>query len=233
MLKIITLCITLCSTTVFAIDANFSKSFVVPESSGINKITIGGIDALGNSYSVDFNLREDLTLSITDAVIQDSISEKLEQSLRNTSWQGTYAIDDNNYTTTLNLVVVQNGYVGGEVIHSESIEEGNKFLHVRVTGDIVTQFEINGSFADEDRIDTDTLGSITENTPNRQLIRIKRMRVLEFRKDQDNESSWNANREYRLILEDGILSGTVGVPNDTIGSNDGTTGNGAISLIQQ
>ena len=59
-----------------------SKSFVIPESSGVNAVTIGGIDAVGDSYSVDFSLREDLTLFITDASIQNSLSEILEQKLR-------------------------------------------------------------------------------------------------------------------------------------------------------
>ena len=176
-------------------------------------------------------MREDLTLSITDAVIQNSASEVLEQNLRNTTWQGTYAINDDNFTTILNLVVVQNGYVGGEIIHSESVQEGNGLLHARVTGDIVTQFEIGGSFVDEDRIDVDTLNSLSENTPNRQLIRVKRMRTLEFRNDNNNK--WSTNREYRLILKNGGLSGTVGIPNDTIGSNDGTSSNGTISLTLQ
>ena len=230
MRKIFVLCSALCSPVVLAVDADFSKSFIIPESSGINNVTIGGIDAVGRSYKVDFNLREDLTLSITGSEIQDSRSDILEQSLRNTTWEGNYAINDSNFTTTLNLVVVQNGYVGGEIIHSESVQEGNQFLHARLTGDIVTQFEINNSFVDEDRIDTDILNSLPENTPNRQLIRIKRMRTLEFR---NGNSSWSTNREYRLVLENGVLSGTVGIPNDTVGSNDGTSSNGTISLIQQ
>ena len=233
MRKIIALCSVLCSTSVLAVDADFSKSFVIPEKSGINTVTLGGIEAVGNSYSVDFNLREDLTLSITDAVIQDSLGEILEQNLRNTTWQGTYVINDDNFTTTLNLVVVQNGYVGGEITHSESIEEGDQFLHARVTGDIVTQFEINGSFVDEDRISQETLEKLSEGTANRQLIRIKRMRALEFRTDNEDGGSWSTNREYRLVLENGILSGTVGIPNDTIGTSDGTTKNGLITLIQQ
>jgi hypothetical protein len=230
--KIFILYSILCSSAVLAVDADFSKAFIVPENSGINNVTIGGIDAVGNSYSVDFNLREDLTLSITDAVIQDSTSELLEQSLRNTTWQGTYSVNNDNFTTTLNLVVVQSGYVGGEIIHSEPVSEGDGYLHVRVTGDIITQFQINGSFVDEDRIDSDTLKALTEDTPNRQLIRIKRMRALEFRDDNDG-SNWGASREYRLTLKNGVLSGTVGTPVDTYGTNDTTSENGTLTLVQQ
>jgi hypothetical protein len=234
MRKIMVLCSILCSTTVLAIDADFSKSFVVPEKSTINKITLGGIDAVGKSYSVDFSLQEDLSLIITDAVIQDSLSEKLEQSLRNTTWKGKYAINDDNFTTTLNLFVVQNGYVGGEIIHSESIEEGDQYIHTRVTGDIVTQFEIDGSFVDEDRITPEILENLTENTPHRQLIRIKRMRTLEFRNENDGSGGvWSSNREYRLILENGLLSGKVGIPNETVGVDEATENDGTISLVLQ
>ncbi len=230
MRKIIAICCALYITSVLAIDADFSKSFVVPESSGVNTVTIGGIDAVDNSYSVNFGLRkDDLTLFIKYYSIQNSLGEKLEQKLRNTTWQGTYAINGINYTTTLNLVVVQDGYVGGEIIHYD--EEGNSFLHVRVTGDIVTQFKINGVFVDEDRITQETLENLLEDTPNRQLIRIKRMRSLEFRKDTNLE--WSANREYRLVLENETLSGTVGIPNEFIGTDDGVYDIGTIELIRQ
>jgi hypothetical protein len=232
--KIMVLFSILCSSTVLAIDADFSKSFVVPEKSKINKITLGGIDAAGESYSVDFSLQEDLSLTITDAVIQDGLSEKLEQSLRNTTWKGKYAVNDDNFTTILNLFVVQNGYVGGEIIHSESIEEGDQYIHTRVTGDIVTQFEIDGSFVDEDRITPEILENLTENTPHRQLIRIKRMRTLEFRNENDgSDGGWSSNREYRLILENGLLSGKVGIPNETVGVDDATENDGTISLVLQ
>jgi hypothetical protein len=233
MYKIIGLCIVLCSSSVFAIDADFSKSFVVPEKSKLNRLTLGGVDATGNSYSVDFSLQEDLSLAITDAVIQDSLSEKLEQNLRNTTWEGTYEINNDSYTSTLSLFVVQNGYVGGEIIHSEPVSEGDGYLHTRVTGDIVTQFEVDGVFIDEDRISKEVLERLAENTPHRQLIRIKRMRTLEFRIDMEDGSSWSANREYRLTLENGELSGVVGVPSSTIGVDDGTSGEGDISLVQK
>ncbi|MCK5830885.1 MAG: hypothetical protein KAH20_11350 [Methylococcales bacterium] len=237
MRKIFILCGILSSPAIWAVDADFSKAFIMPEKSGINNVTIGGINAVGDAYSVGFNLREDLTLSITNSAIQRSTSEVLEQNLRNTKWKGTYAINDNIYTTILNLVVVQNGYVGGEIIHSESVQEGNALLHARVTGDIVTQFKINGSFMDEDRVATDVLNSLPENTENRQLIRVKRMRALEFRNDKndksDNNGKWGTNKEYRLTLENGVLAGSVGTPNGTIGTNDGTTSNGKISLTRK
>lgn len=142
MRKIIILFSALWCSSAVALDADFSKSFVVPEGSEINKVTIGGIDAQGNSYNVDFSLQEDLTLAFTSASVQNSLSEKLEQSLRNTQWQGTYVANNNlsNTTviieTTLNLVVVQEGYVGGEIIHTEPVDSGDGFLHARSLSDL-------------------------------------------------------------------------------------------------
>ena len=101
--KIMVLCSILCSTTALAIDADFSKSFVVPEKSKINKITLlkqmgvssslwmilliqnGGIDAAGESYSVDFILQEDLSLTMLIA-----ISEHFSVSLYWLSWTAVW-----------------------------------------------------------------------------------------------------------------------------------------------
>ena len=231
MRKIIALCSILCSTSILAVDANFSKSFVVPEGSGVNTIRIGGIEAEGSPYSVDFKLQPDLTLAINNAAVQNSVREQLEQKLRNTQWQGVYNIFEFNHPTTLNLVVVQNGYVGGEIVHAQTNENTGGFLKARLTGDIITQFKIDGIFVDEDRISTKRFNQLTNNTPNRQLIRIKRMRAFDFL--TSGSSGWSTNREYRMVLENGVLSGTVGIPNDIYGSNDGTKSNGTITLRQQ
>ncbi|TXI29126.1 MAG: hypothetical protein E6Q60_05645 [Nitrosomonas oligotropha] len=225
--KIIFSILFLWSTVVSAIDVDFSKSFVIPETSGINNLTIGGIEAIGNSYKVDFNLREDLSLAITNAEKLTSVSEQLEQKLRNTIWKGTYVISDLALATTLQLVVVQDGYVGGEITHTTT----NGYLKTRVTGDIITQYKVVNDFIDEDRIDPKILSNLPINTETRQLIRIKRMRALEFK--NDSAAGWSANREYRLILEDSVLSGVVGIPNDIYGVDDATTGNGSISLVKQ
>ena len=85
--KIMLLCFLLWNTIVLAIDADFSKSFVVPETSGVNSLTIGGINASGNTYKVNFNLRGDLTFAIADAQVEKNINEQLEQELRNTTWK--------------------------------------------------------------------------------------------------------------------------------------------------
>lgn len=86
---------------------------------------------------------------------------------------------------------------------------------------------------DEDRIDSDAFDAVTDETPNRQLIRIKRMRALAFRDNNASFAGWSTNREYRLVLENGILSGTVGIPTDYYGSSNGATQIGSITLVQQ
>ena len=229
--KIMLLCFLLWNMTVLAIDADFSKSFVAPETSGMNSLTIGGIDANGNTYKVNLNLRSDLTLTIADAQVEKNINEQLERELRNTTWKGTYEASDSILQTTLQLVVVQYGYVGGEITHKGT---GDSYLTARVTGDIVTQFKINDEFIDEDRIDPEILANISSDTENRQLIRIKRMRALEFNSAGSSANSgWNANREYRLLFDDNVLSGVVGIPNEIYGTNDTKIGSGSITLVKQ
>jgi hypothetical protein len=200
----------------------------VPDASGLNALTIGGITTLWDNatYVVNFGLSPDYNLIIQGGLAQTSPSEVLEQQLRNSTWQGTYDIGYNHFSTTLTLVVVQNGYVGGEIIHSEPQRGG--YLHCRVTGDIVTQYQVDDTFMDEDRLSPEELANLSLDTPNRQLIRIKRVRALEF---NDNAGDgWNANREYRVILQDNMLVGSVGIPNDGYGQGDATSSNGNLSL---
>ena len=211
-------------------DIDFSKAYIVPEQSSVDKVTIGGIKPLWSDlfYSVDFTLAPDYTMSVLGVLNQSSIQEQLEQRLRNTTWKGTYAVYDDNYTTTLKLVVVQDGYIGGEIIHTEPESEGGGYLHARVTGDILTQYQIGDAFVDEDRIASEVLAGLSITTETRQLVRIKRVRAIEFIND---EGPWSTNREYRMRLDNDILTGNVGVPNDTYGSGDETSENGSITLI--
>ena len=223
---------TLSSLSYAGADVDFSKAYVVPEKSGVDTVTIGGVKPLWSDlfYSVDFSLNPEYTLNMLGVLNQSSVQEQLEQSLRNTTWVGQYLIGDNNYSTTLTLVVVQDGYVGGEIIHSES--EGSKYLHARVTGDILSQYKIDNLFIDEDRLTSEILENISPETITRQLIRIKRVRALKFKIDADIRG-WSTNREYRMVLKDGILSGAVGIPNDIYGSGDATSENGNILLTLQ
>jgi hypothetical protein len=214
-------------------DVDFSKAYVVPEKSSVDKLTIGGVKPLWSDlfYSVDFTLNPEYSLNILGVLNQSSIKEQLEQSLRNTTWVGQYLVGPLSFSTTLKLVVVQDGYVGGEIIHSELEKEDGGHLHARVTGDILSQYQIGDNFIDEDRLTPEVLNDLSPDTTTRQLIRIKRVRALEF-KDGDN-NVWNTNREYRIILENGMLSGSVGTPNDLYGSGDETKEKGNILLTLQ
>jgi hypothetical protein len=231
---VFTISIALSSLAYAEANVDFSKAYVVPSKSGVDKVTIGGLKPSSSDlfYSVDFTLTSDYNLNISGVMNQSSIQEQLEQSLRNTTWVGKYLINENNYSTTLKLVVVQDGYVGGEVIHSELESDGGKYLHARVTGDILTQYKIDDEFIDEDRLTSKILENLSPDTTTRQLIRIKRVRALKFKND-DNGGSWSTNREYRMTLENGILSGAVGIPNNTYGSGDATNENGNIMLTLQ
>lgn len=214
-------------------DVDFSKAYVIPEKSSVDKVTIGGVKPLWSDlfYSVDFNLTPEYNLKIEGVLNQSSILEQLEQRLRNTTWQGTYVVSDLSFSTTLRFIVVQDGYIGAEVYHINQLDNSvENFLRARVTGDIISQFQIDDVYVDKDRISSNVIAALPLDTPTRQLIRIKRVRAYEFSDGEKN--SWATNREYRLVLENNILTGIVGTPNDLYGSGDGTSENGAITLMK-
>lgn len=229
---IFAICFMLTAYAHAAPEIDFSRAYVIPEKSSIDTVSIGGVKPLWSDYffSVDFVMDNNYNLNLIDALAQVSIREQLEQQLRNTTWKGEYAVNNDTFTTTLKLVVVQDSYVGGEIIHTEPQANGGGYLHARVTGDILNQYFINRVFVDEDSLTSDTLANLPANTTVRQLIRIKRVRALKFINDDDG-SSWSTNREYRMILENGTLSGSVGIPNDAYGSGDETNENGNILLV--
>ncbi len=103
-------------------DVDFSKAYVIPEKSGVDTVTIGGVKPLWSElfYSVDFTLNPEYSLNMLGVLNQSSVQEQLEQRLRNTTWVGQYLVNNDNFSTTLKLIVVQDGYVGGEIIHSEA-----------------------------------------------------------------------------------------------------------------
>ncbi len=209
-------------------DVDFSKAYVISEKSGVDKVTLGGIKPLWSDlfFSVDFALNPQYSLELKGAFNQSSLQEQLEQSLRNTKWQGTYKVYGRNYTTTLNLTVVQDGYVGGEISHqSTNISDGS--LTSRVAGDIINQFQINGNFFDQDRIASDVFAKLPASTPTKQLIRVKRMRTLDF---TNGSNLWSNNREYRMTLENGVLSGIVAVPSETVGATENSNDYGDVLL---
>lgn len=210
---------------------DFSSAFVVPEKSSIGKIRIGGISVSGSPsiYAVDFGLQSDYSLAITNGDLLTSTQDNLEQSLRNTKWQGTYVIDGDTFTTELLISVVQGGYVGGEIIHTGTSQTGS--LTVRVGGEIIKQYLINGAKYDEDAMTPAQIAS-APSAPVGYIIRIKRTRAISYHDGVNNK--WSTNREYRLSLNGSQLSGPVSVPGDTFGSGVLTSnGVGNVTLSKQ
>lgn len=187
-----------------------------------------------------------LTLSLACAAAQgqalfcndfeDSGLSELERELRDTRWTGTYEIFDNVHDTVFVVESVASGYIGGTMTHQEISPGDAGFLEVKVAGDVIPQLlvDIDGDgspeWLDEDQIDPTVRPTLTV-LDSRQLIRLKRFRGLDFR-PTSNGNQWSQNREYRLMLEDGLLSGAVGVPPDTYGEGSGTTENGVLMLSQ-
>jgi len=216
----------------WAAEANvdFSRAYVMVEQSGLDYVRIGGVkpnwfDAF---FSVDFNLQPDYNMTISGVMQELTKREQLEQKLRNTKWIGTYKIGSGNYATTLSFMAVQNGYIGGEVIHgSTATDEG--YLHARVAGDIINQYQVNGAFFDEDSLTAAQIAALPITTTGRHIIRVKRMRGLEYR-NGTTMGSWSTNREYRMVLENGILSGTVAIPAGNYGEAEDTSEYGTVTL---
>ncbi len=237
-----------------ALGVDFSSSSVVTEASGTDTVRIRGIEDAGQFFTVDLRLTADsrLELASSPQISQDN-NIALERELRNTTWIGTYTINNKVYNTSLTFSLVQNNDIIGEIRHEELPEEGDNFLEVRVIGTIVTQFEItkdfiaanealnsdniSPGFVDADNLPTD-IRQILEADPavgSRQLIRARRARAINLK--QDTRAPWQSNREYRLTLardEDlgtasgNLLEGSVGIPtvytlNSTTGVSDSST----------
>ncbi|WP_069470893.1 hypothetical protein [Candidatus Marithrix sp. Canyon 246] len=215
-------------------NIDFSKAYVIPYESGVNTLSLGGVTTLWDNlfYDVQFKLLDNYNLAIVGALKKASPKEQLEQKLRNTIWKGKYLINDQVHLTALQLNIVQNGYVGGRILHSDAAKasEYDHYLEAVVTGDILSQYKIDGKFVDIDYISQEVLDKLPSNTATRYLIRIKRVRALGFKNDANDNGSWSTNREYRMILEGDQLKGVVGIPNDVYGSSDGTSENGEITL---
>lgn len=219
------------STLAFADGVKFSKAYIIPNESGENTVSMGGIEVADKAYRVDFALNENLALEVKNYSLVSNTSEQLMQDLRSTTWTGSYVLRGYSFDTTLNLNIVEDAYVGAEIEHINASGKDSGYFKGRVTGDIVTQYKINDEYIDEDRLSSEELSEITSSTPHKQLIRIKRVRAFEYIK-VDGSGDWSTNREYRLTLENGALVGVVGIPNDNYGSNDGTEDNGSLTLSE-
>ncbi|MEN9843327.1 MAG: hypothetical protein RLZZ612_1156 [Pseudomonadota bacterium] len=209
---------------------NFGSAFVVPEQSGANKVRLGGIAVNGfNSiFSVDWTIQPDYSLKLTNGDALNTVQSLLEQSLRNTKWIGTYSVNGYQYSTTLDISAVQNGYVGAEISHSGGVNGSS--LIARLGGEIIKQYLINGVRYDEDFMSSAQLSSVGNASPVGYLVRIKRTRALTY---IDSTSGWSTNREYRLTLNENQLSGTVVIPADVFGTSTDNSSLGTITLSKQ
>jgi hypothetical protein len=151
----------------------------------------------------------------------------LQRRLRGTMWTGNYQTSKNRYLTRLQLISIQNGFVGGEIIHTTgkiphppADDPPSSFLHARVAGNITTQYKIEEN--DEGKLvwvsvseyekrvakinkanegkEGDKVTPAPEIIEARHRIRLKRTRDMSD-KTKNASSRWGSHNEYRLILE--------------------------------
>lgn len=227
-------------------SVDFSKAYIVPNTAVPTEIRINGVethsgkDTLVHSINLGFN-PQNAYFSILAVTPQTSNAELLEQQLRGTLWKGDYRTNVNLYRTELQLQTVQNGFVGGQIIHTTADPESPVFLRAEVAGNIVTQYLLDAkgtgelTWVDSDQIDYEKLPANTVIPPDdaariRHLLRLKRMRALEF---TNSSNGWGSHSEYRLVLVNDELTGSVGTPPDRYNSNDVMTSNGDIVLKRE
>lgn len=231
--------LTLLSATVSATEVDFSKAYVIPPSEEAmpNEMQIGGITVNGDDFSITNSIvlgfnPNDSSFQLLSAGQQTSDAELLAQRLRGSVWQGTYSSAKNHYLTELSFQSVQNGFIGGEIIHKTADSEPSNFLRATIAGDIVSQYLI--TIEDKEPVwqDVETVEEelITATTPTRLLMRMKRIRALEVR---HAGNGWGTNNEYRLTWENNHLIGSAGTPSERFDNKDVMTGNGTIELWEK
>ena len=258
------------NTLALASEVDFSKTYISSESSSLREgdrtespvLRLSGLktidrqndDIILSNWRLILGFNPDNgTFHVQEAQLQNHFEpELLQQRLRGTTWKGEYKTAKNLYTSELQFKSVQNGFIGGEVIHSTQDEpEPSSFLHATVTGDITTQYLIDEKGeAELDWVNVEQYQEIVikiheanegkeaeDRTPippildTRQLIRLKRTRSIDnISKPTHASSRWGSHNEYRLTLENDKLIGNVGLPPDSFGTKDVLTGNGLIEL---
>jgi hypothetical protein len=166
--------------------------------------------------------------------LQTSERELFEQRMRDTHWIGTYITGRKNiYLTEFQVEVIQNNFVGGEIIHK--FADDTAFLETKVTGYLVTQYcllDEKGSCT-LGWIDLEEGNSLPNNVISRQALRIKRSRAL---KHKNSLAKWGSHTEYRLALEINPLTGkeeligNVGTTPESYGSDNTFTASGILRL---
>ena len=166
--------------------------------------------------------------------LQTSERELFEQRMRDTHWTGTYISGrENIYLSEFQLEVIQNNFVGGEIVHK--LADETAFLRAKVTGYLVTQYCLldDKGNCTLGWIDLDEGKSLPNNVISRQALRLKRSRALE---QKNLLAKWGSHTEYRLALEINPLTGreeligNVGATSDNYGSNDTFIANGLLRL---
>jgi len=197
------------------------------------------------------------TFHVIEVVAQNHFDpELLQQHLRGSVWKGEYKTSKNLYLTEFEIKSVQNGFIAGEMTHttgekSEEDSTPSSHLKAKMAGDIVTQYlidennddnlvwvsvaryqEIVAEIAEKNQgKEGDDITSNPEILDTRHLIRLKRMRPIGDFKHAS--SRWGSHHEYRLTLEQDKLTGNVGNPPDSFGSQDVLVGNGQITLFRE
>jgi hypothetical protein len=233
------LIILLLTTVVSAEESSvdFSKAYIIYGTEMPTELRLGGITTHSNdvmlvhSLLLGFNSAE-RSFNLLNVELQSSDTELLQQRLLQTHWTGTYTTSKNLYLTELTLKTVQNGFIGGEVIHRTADPETSNLLRAEVGGSITTQYFIDPQGKNEwiwVNANEVTVETLVSNPPVRHLIRLKRLRGLEFK---HTNSRWGSQSEYRLVLENNRLTGDVGTPPEDYTNNDGLTGIGLIELVE-
>jgi hypothetical protein len=165
--------------------------------------------------------------------LQTSERELFGQRMRDTSWTGTYISGrENVYVTELQLEIIQDDFVGGEIIHK--LADETAFLRAKVTGYLITQYCVlddKGNCA-LGWIDLEEGKSLPNNVISRQSIQLKRTRAIE---QKNLLAKWGSHTEYRLALEKNVLTGkeeligNVGTTSDN-SSNSTFSANGVLRL---
>jgi hypothetical protein len=252
------------NTAVFASEVDFSNTYINPDSLSVRQgdrnaspvLRISGVKTIDTDIASNWTVilgfnPDDTSFHVLEAQPQNPFeAELLQQRLRGTIWKGDYKTAKNIYLTTLHFKSVQNGFIGGEIIHKTPDDDPgpSSFLHAKVTGDITTQYYIdekgNGEWdwinaeryqeivaaihQDNEGKEAEDRTAIPEITNTRELIRLRRTRSLD--KPIHANSNWGTQNEYRLTIENNILTGNVGSPPKYFGSKDVLTGNGLMEL---
>ena len=166
--------------------------------------------------------------------LQTSGRELFEQRMRDTHWTGTYISGrENVYLTELQFEIIQDNFIGGEIIHK--LADETAFLRAKVTGYLVTQYCVldDKGNCTLGWIDLEEGKSLPNNVISRQSIQLKRTRAIE---QKNLLAKWGSNTEYRLALEKNVLTGkeeligNVGTTSESYGNTNTFSSNGVLRL---